>query len=76
MVRMTAPTSVKDELRAIIETLSTEQAEMLLDFINMQLDPDELTPDEEAEVLQAMAEFERGETISGEELERELGIEI
>lgn len=76
MEDMTAPASVKAELHALIETLSQKEAEDFLDYINLQLDPDELTPEEEEAVLKAMAEFERGETISGADLERELGIEV
>jgi hypothetical protein len=72
---MTAPTSVKQELHELIETLSAEDAADLLDYINMRLDPDELTPEEEEAVLRARDEFERGETMSGEQLRRELGIE-
>jgi hypothetical protein len=74
-LHMTAPTSVKQELHELIESLSAEDAAAILDYINMRLDPDELTPEEEEAVRKAMGELERGETKSGEDLERELGIE-
>jgi len=76
MERMTAPASAKAELHALIETLSLDQAQDFLDYLNLQLDPDELTPEEEEAVRKAMEEFEHGETISGADLERELGIEV
>ena len=72
---MTAPVSVKQELHDLIETLSAEDAEAMLDYINMRLDPDELSEEDEAAVRKAMEELERGETMSAEQLKRELGIE-
>ena len=74
--RMTAPASAKAELAAMIEAMTTEEAERLLDYLNMLADPDELTPEEEEAVRIAMAEYEAGESISGDDLKRELGLEI
>lgn len=71
---MSAPASVKAELHELIESLSAEDAEQLLDYINMRLDPDALTPEEEQAVLQARAELERGETTSHEALKSEFGL--
>ena len=71
---MTAPVSAKQELHELIESLSAEDAAELLDYINMRLDPDELTPEEEEAVLQAREELERGETTSHADLKRELGL--
>jgi hypothetical protein len=73
---MTAPASAKAELAAMIEAMTMDEAQDLLDFLNMRSDPDELTPEEEEAVLRAMAEFEAGETVSGEALKREFGIEV
>jgi hypothetical protein len=71
---MAAPASAKAELAAIIDAMTTEEAERLLDYLHMLADPDELTPEEEAEVLKAMAEYEAGETVSGDEIKRKYGI--
>ena len=69
---MSSPT-LKEELHSLIERLSDEEAEQILDYINMRLDPDELTEDEERAFARAMEESERGVTISHEALKRELG---
>ena len=73
---MTAPTDTRATLHKMIDEMSQEALADLLDYLNLLSDPDELTPEEEAQVRQAMAELERGETIDGETLRRELGIEI
>ncbi|HNM79383.1 MAG TPA: hypothetical protein PKI89_13500 [Tepidiformaceae bacterium] len=69
---MSSPT-LKEELHSLIERLSDEEAEQMLDYINMRLDPDELTPEEVEAVLAARREFERGETVTLAELLAELG---
>lgn len=71
---MTAPVSAKAELAAMIEAMTTEEAEDLLDYLNMRADPDELTPEEAEEVLQAMKAIEAGDFVTQEELEREYGL--
>ena len=58
----------KAELIAMVQGLTESEAERLLDYINNLNDPDELTPEEMADHLEAMAEYERGETISFEEV--------
>jgi tetrahydromethanopterin S-methyltransferase subunit A len=73
-LHMTAPTSVKQELHELIESLSAEDAAAILDYINMRLDPDELTLEEEEAVLRVREERKRGETTSHEDLKRELGL--
>ncbi|MFN8618923.1 MAG: hypothetical protein U0837_17715 [Dehalococcoidia bacterium] len=69
---MSSPT-LKEELHSLIEQLSDEEAEQILDYINMRLDPDELTEEEVQAVLRAREELERGETVSHEDLKREFG---
>ncbi len=66
---MTSP-SVKQDLHTIIESLSIEEAEQILDYITMRLDPDELTAEEEQAVLRARPESERGETTRHQDLKR------
>jgi predicted transcriptional regulator len=73
-VAMTQVTSTKQELHRLIEEMTKEQAEDLLDFVNMQNEPDTLTPEEEAAVAEGKAQIERGESVTLEELEAELGL--
>ena len=73
---MTAPASVKAELHELIDGMSNEQAQSLLDYLNMTSDPDELTEEEEEAAKKAMEEYLRGEAIDGAQLERELGVEV
>jgi len=58
----------KETLRDIIDDLTEEEAEELLDFLNMQADPDTLTPEEEARVRSAHEAAMRGEYFTFEEL--------
>lgn len=71
MRHMSSPT-LKEELHSLIEQLSDEEAEQILDFINMRLDPDELTEEEVQAVLRARDELERAETMTLDELNKEL----
>lgn len=68
---MSSPT-LKEELHSLIEQLSDEEAEQILDYINMRLDPDELTEEEVQAVLRAREELERGETVTLDQLMKEL----
>jgi hypothetical protein len=70
---MAAPASIKDELHARIDAMEQSEAEQLLDFLNLQSDPDELTPAEEEAVLAALKRVEAGEFVTQEEFERTLG---
>jgi len=65
--------TVKDELHQIIDVLSDEEAEELLDYLNLRADPDTLTPEELARVQAADAEIARGEYVTLEEILRRLG---
>ncbi len=64
--------TVKDELHQIIDVLSDEEAEELLDYLNMRADPDTLTPEELARVEAADAEIARGEYVTLDEILRRL----
>ncbi len=69
---MTAPASTKDELHQLIDQMSMDEAQQLLDYLNMKADPDELTPEEEAEVAESLAEIERGEFDTLDEFRRKV----
>lgn len=60
--------TVKEAIHQLVDALSDEEAEALLDYLNMLADPDELTEEELAEVQLADEEFARGEYITREEL--------
>lgn len=54
----------KETLRDIIDDLTDEEAEELLDFLNMQADPDTLTPEEEARVERIRADMNAGDYVT------------
>lgn len=60
--------TVKEELHQIIDGLTDEEAEELLDYLNLRADPDTLTPEELARVQAADAEIARGEYVTLEEI--------
>jgi hypothetical protein len=66
--------SAKAGLQVVIEAMSDDEAERLLDYINMRNDPDEATPEDLAAFARARAEFARGEFVTLEQLEAELGV--
>ena len=70
---MAAPVSVKEELHQLIEEMDFDSAVRLLAMISLANDPDDLSPEEEQEVLAARADYESGNTIKGEDLEAEAG---
>ena len=61
------------ELHRIIDEMTPEDAECVLDFIAERFESDELTPEEEAIVAQSRLEIEHG-FIWGEDFERKLGL--
>jgi predicted transcriptional regulator len=71
---MTQATSAKQDLHRLIDAMTQEEAEDLLDFINLQNEPDTLTPEEEEAVAEGKAQIARGEYVTLEELEAELGL--
>ena len=70
---MTTPTA-KEELHSLVESLTAEEAERLLDVIGNMLDDGSVTEDEVAAALAGAAEIERGESVRLEQLEREVGL--
>ena len=48
--------TTKDDLHRIIDRLTEEEADQLLDSINLKADPDELTPEEAIDVARIRAE--------------------
>jgi hypothetical protein len=74
MCPMTTEASARKLLHQLVDSLTDAEAERLLDWINLQNEPDELTPEEEERVAIGKAQIERGEYVWGEDLERELGV--
>lgn len=68
------PTSVKDELHAMIDAMDDDTAIRTLAMISLLDDDGELSPEEEADLLEGIASLERGEVVDGNQLERELGL--
>lgn len=66
--------TAKAELQVVIEAMSDEEAERLLDYINMRNDPDEPTPEDLAALARARGEFAGGDYVTLEQLEAELGL--
>jgi hypothetical protein len=64
--------TVKETLHQIVDALSDDQAEELLDFLNLCADPDTLAPEELARVAVADAELTRGEFVTLDEIRRRL----
>ncbi len=65
--------TVKDEMRTLIDALPEEAADDALDYLHwLASDIDTLTEDELAEVRLGEAEIARGETVSLNELRRQL----
>ncbi len=65
--------TVKDEMRTLIDALPEEAADDALDYLRwLASDIDTLTEDELAEVRLGEAEIARGETVSLNELRRQL----
>ena len=66
-----ADMTTKDDLHRIIDRLTEEEADQLLDSINLKADPDELTPEEAADVARIRAE---ADYVPLKSLRRELGL--
>jgi hypothetical protein len=67
--------SLKDELHRLVDLLPELEAPRALAFLRECLeDPEYLTVEEEAAVVQAREEFSRGETISLEQFKAEHGL--
>lgn len=68
--------TAKESLRQLIDEMSDEEAEELLDYLNLLADPDSLTEDELAKVLEAEAAIARGEFLTLKELRAKYGVGI
>ncbi len=65
--------TAKQALRELVEDLSEEDAEEMLQRLSWEADPEELLTEGEAAGLRdAIAEGERGATVSGDEVFRSL----
>jgi hypothetical protein len=58
----------REAIAAHARTLRGEAEEFFLDYLNMRLDPDELTPEEEERIRQSREEIERGDFVTLEQL--------
>jgi len=65
--------TTKETLHHIIESLSEEDADRLLDWLNLQADPDELTEEEVADLERIGKEMEAGDYITLEEFKAKRG---
>lgn len=62
--------SIEESLRAIVEHRNDEEAEDLLDYLNMPTDPDTLTEEEMSRVHAGLEEIARGAYLTLEELQQ------
>lgn len=65
--------TTKDSLHRIIDGLSEGEAERLLDWLNLQADPDRLTEGEAEEMGRVLREMGKGEYVTLEDLKADLG---
>ena len=70
---MASAQATRDTLHRIVDGMKKEEAEALLDYLNMLADPDTLEPEELEEVTRILAEMDAGESVSLEELTKTLG---
>ena len=63
--------TAKEALLGIVQGLTEEEAEDLIDLMNMHEDPDELTEDEFAEIRKSRAS---GDSRDWDDLKLELGL--
>ena len=68
--------TAKESLRQLIEEMTDEEAEELLDYLNLLADPDTLTEQEMARVAEAEAAMERGDFLTLKELRAKYGVGI
>ena len=60
-------------IAAHARTLHGEAEELFLDYLNMRLDPDELTPEEEERIRVSREELARGDFVTLDELKVKYG---
>lgn len=63
------PTSIKDELHELVDAMDETEAVRLWAMISLMDDDGEVTPEEEAQLLEAQEDMRLGRTIRGEDLE-------
>ena len=61
-------------MRRIVDAMSEDEAQRLLDYLNMLADPDELTEEEVREVEEADARIDAGKYVTLGELREKYGI--
>ena len=66
--------TAKDALRERVDEMTEDEAADLLDFVALQDDPDELSDDDVAAVLEARAAVVRGEYFTAEEIKAKYGL--
>jgi hypothetical protein len=76
MTAMTTEASARKLLHQLVDSLTDKDAERLLDWINLQNEPDDLTPEEEERVAIGKAEIARGDYVTREAFRKELGLEL
>ena len=68
--------TVKEALHQAIDAMSEEDAEALMDYLNLLADSDTLTDEEMAEVEAGRVAIERGDYITRDEFLKKYGIEL
>jgi hypothetical protein len=69
-----AELTAKQKMRKIVDAMSEEEAERLLDYLNLLADPDELTEEELREVEEADARIDAGQYVTLAELREKYGV--
>lgn len=62
--------TARDALHQIVDSLSDEEAQDLLDLLNLRTDPDDLTTEEFAEVLAIEGAMKQGDEIDFDDWRR------
>jgi hypothetical protein len=66
--------TAEESLQAIVEHMSEQEAERVLDYLNPLADPETLTEEELTAVHATAEEMQRGEFVTLEQLGHELGL--
>lgn len=67
---MSTQEKTRETIHRVVDQLTTEELEDLLDYLNLQADPDTLSEEEERRVQQGEDEIARGEYIDLDQLRR------
>lgn len=67
-------TTAKLELQRIIQGLTDEEAEDILDVVLMQIEPETITDEDHAESLRRLAEMKAGDSVRWGDLKRDLNL--